>query len=279
MDMPTPDAHVRLHRLAGQWGGEETLHAALHDSAGGSATAFINTRIALDGLVVVQEYEQYRHGRPTFSGLGVFWFDVATSQYVMTWLDSTVGAPSDFRGDFDGDVLQLVHARPHGGFARCTFDTGLPDEYVFMMEVSNDGEHWTPAMEGAYGLLTGPARGVPATSARTTRKPAAANRGPAATRARKSAAKTPASSKTSARNAATRKGATATGVARKGAAGKGAAMKGAGRKGAARKAPASKGASTKGAPRTSRVRTSTNRTAVKTRRARPATRPAGRGKK
>lgn len=156
MDLPTlGDAHRRLHRLAGQWGGEETVHPAPHDP-GGPATAFLNNRLALDGFTVVQEYEQYREGRPTYSGHGVFWFDGAAHQYAMTWFDSMMGMAFDFRGDFDGDVLRLVNALPLGGFLRATFDIGLPGEYVFVMEFSPDGTTWTPTMEGAYGLLNGP---------------------------------------------------------------------------------------------------------------------------
>ena len=165
MDMPKPgDAHTRLHRLAGQWGGEETVHPAPHDP-GGSATAFLNNRIALDGFTVVQEYEQYREGRPTYSGHGVFWFDPVASQYAMTWFDS-MGAALEFRGDFDGDVLRLAHDLIGGGFLRATFDCGLPGEYVFVMEVSMDGATWAPTMEGAYGLLNGPTPAVQKTRAR-----------------------------------------------------------------------------------------------------------------
>lgn len=156
MDRPTiGDAHLRLHRLAGQWGGEETLHPAPHDP-GGPATAFVNNRIALDGFTVVQEYEQYRPGQPTYSGHGVFWFDGATSQYALVWFDSMMGMAFDFRGDFEGEVLRLVNALPQGGFLRATFDIGLPGEYVFVMEFSPDGAAWSPTMEGAYGLLNGP---------------------------------------------------------------------------------------------------------------------------
>ena len=156
MDRPTiGDAHLRLHRLAGQWGGEETVHPAPHDP-GGAASAFVSNRIALDGFTVVQEYEQYRPGRPTYSGHGVFWFDGATSEYAMVWFDSMMGMAFDFRGDFEGDVLRLVNALPQGGFLRATFDIGLPGEYVFVMEFSPDGAAWSPTMEGAYGLLNGP---------------------------------------------------------------------------------------------------------------------------
>jgi Protein of unknown function (DUF1579) len=160
MDMPKPGAaHARLHALVGQWGGEERLHPAPWDLAGGAATAFINNRLALDGFSVIQEYEQYRDGRPTFSGHGVFWWDEDAHQYVMTWFDSMSGTPADFRGGFDGNVLQLVNQRSQGGFSRCTFDHGMPGEYVFTLEVSNDGVSWAPSMEGAYGLLDGPTPG------------------------------------------------------------------------------------------------------------------------
>ena len=174
MNLPKPgDAHTRLHRLAGQWGGEETVHPAPHDP-GGSATAFLNNRIALDGFTVVQEYEQYRPGRPTYSGHGVFWYDPVASQYAMTWFDSMMGAALEFRGDFDGDVLRLAHTPIGGGFLRATFDCGLPGEYVFVMEMSSDGNSWAPTMEGAYGLLNGP---TPAAQKTRARKRAAVKHG------------------------------------------------------------------------------------------------------
>ena len=174
MDMPKPgDAHTRLHRLAGQWGGEETVHPAPHDP-GGSATAFLDNRIALDGFTVVQEYEQYRPGRPTYSGHGVFWFDPVASQYVLTWFDSMMGAALEFRGHFDGDVLRLEHTLMGGGLLRATFDCGLPGEYVFVMEVSMDGTSWVPTLEGAYGLLNGP---TPAAQKTRARKRAAVKHG------------------------------------------------------------------------------------------------------
>ncbi len=183
MEMPKPgDAHARLHTLAGQWGGEETVHPAPWEPAGGSATAFINNRIVLNGFAVVQEYEQYRDGKPTFSGHGLFWWDAAASEYVMTWFDSMMGVPANFRGTFDGDVLRLLNTMPQGGFARCSFDCGMPGEYVFLMEISPDGETWTPAMEGAYGLLTPPApqarkaRTKTSAKKRTAAKPATAKK-------------------------------------------------------------------------------------------------------
>ena len=187
MDMPKPGAaHARLHRLAGQWGGEETVHPAPHDP-GGSATAFLNNRIALDGFTVVQEYEQYRQGRPTYSGHGVFWFDPVADQYAMTWFDSMMGAALEFRGDFDGEVLRLGHNLIGGGLLRATFDCGLPGEYVFVMEVSMDGTTWAPTMEGAYGILNGP---TPAAQKTRARKRAAVKHGVPKATTKKPATKT-----------------------------------------------------------------------------------------
>lgn len=227
MEMPKPgDAHARLHTLAGQWGGEEKLHPAPWDPVGGSATAFVNNRIVLGGFAVVQEYEQYRDGTPTFSGHGMFWWDGATNEYVMTWFDSMMGRPSDFRGSFDGDVLRLVNAMPQGGFSRCSFDCGMPGEYVFLMEVSPDGEHWAPAMEGAYGQLTAPvprarkakARRKTASKKRASKKPAPKKGAATKAAAKKGAARKAAPKKPAATSAASRK--TAKKAAKKAARGK-----------------------------------------------------------
>ena len=162
MEMPKPgDAHARLEKLVGEWKGGEVVHPAPWDPVGGTATASIANRRVLDGFAVVQEYQQHREGNSTFSGHGLFWWDPANSQYVMTWTDSMMGTPSHYRGDFEGDVLRLANAMPQGGFARCSFDCSTPGRYLFLMEVSPDGESWAPAMEGTYALVT-PAKARPA---------------------------------------------------------------------------------------------------------------------
>lgn len=266
MDMTTPgEAHLRLHRLAGQWGGEETLQPSPHDSEAGAATAFINNRIALGGLAVLQEYERYRHGRPTFSGLGVFWFDSATRQYVMTWLDSTMGTPAEFRGDFEGDVLRLVHVMLQGGFARCTFDTGLPGEYVFVMEVSADGATWAPAMEGAYGLLTPPARGARTTS----RTPASPSRAASKTRSRTGTRPARPAATTSAERPAAKRSAVKKTAPEKSAAQKTVATKSAATRSAATRTPkpgpkAAKPSGARNAGRTAAKKTIVNRGPART---------------
>jgi hypothetical protein len=151
MEMPKPgEAHIRLHKLAGRWTGDETLHPAPWDPAGGPASAAVENRVVLDGFVVVQEYQQTRGGAPNFAGHGMFWWDAAAGEYVMTWVDSVMGVPAEYRGDFEGDVLRLMNALPGGGYARASFDLSAPDRYVFLMEMSPDGSAWAPAIEGSY---------------------------------------------------------------------------------------------------------------------------------
>ncbi len=158
MEMPRPgEAHARLQKLVGRWRGEETVHPAPWDKAGGTATAVVENRVVLGGFAVVQEYQQTRAGKPNFAGHGVFWWDPAANQHVMTWFDAMSGTPTEYRGTFDGDVLRLEAAVPQGGFSRCTFECGTPDRYVFRLEVSQDGDVWAPALEGAYARVRPPA--------------------------------------------------------------------------------------------------------------------------
>ena len=147
------EAHARLQKLVGRWAGDETLFPAPWDPAGGPATAVVENRLVLNGLAVVQEYQQTRHGVNNFAGHAVFWWDPASSQHVMTWFDAMSGTATEYRGGFDGDVLRLSHAMPQGGHSRCSFDCGEPDRYVFRLEVSPDGSNWTPSMEGTYARV------------------------------------------------------------------------------------------------------------------------------
>jgi hypothetical protein len=185
MEMPRPgEAHARLRKLVGRWQGRETLYPAPWDPTGGTATAVVDNRVVLDGFAVVQEYQQSRGSGPNFAGHAVLWWDPAAEQHVMTWFDAMSGTPTEYRGGFDGDVLTLTSAVTPGGFSRCTFDCRTPDRYEFILEVSEDGETWTPAMEGAYRRERS---GVAATATRAMRARSA--KGAAAAK-RRAAAKT-----------------------------------------------------------------------------------------
>ncbi|MCC7034640.1 MAG: DUF1579 family protein [Acidobacteria bacterium] len=176
MDIPRPgDPHKRLEALVGEWSGAETVHPAPWDPAGGEAVGEIVNSWILDGFAVMQQYAQIRNGTRNFAGHGVFWYDPAADEYGMTWWDTMGGSASHFRGRFDGDRLVLVSDMPQGGYCRSIFDVGTPGRYSFLMEVSPDGEHWAPAMEGTYEKSAGSRE-----SAAGSREPGAGNRKPRA---------------------------------------------------------------------------------------------------
>jgi hypothetical protein len=181
--MPKPgEAHARLRTLVGRWEGRETLHPAPWDPAGGTATAVVENRIVLDGFALVQEYQQSRASGPNFAGHAVLWWDPAADQHVMTWFDAMSGTPTEYRGGFDDDVLRLTCVVAQGGFSRCTFDCRSSDRYEFILEVSEDGQTWTPALEGAYRRerAVAAATGTRAVRARSAKGAAAAKRRAAA---------------------------------------------------------------------------------------------------
>jgi len=150
MSMPKPgEAHAKLAKLAGKWRGTETIHPSPFDPAGGQAEGRVDNRPALDGWVVVQDYEQERGGAVNFRGHGVFSFDPARNTNVMTWWDSFMGTASEYTGNWAGDVLTLSTVTPQGP-ARAVFDLSTAGEYRFRMEVSPDGAQWFPFMEGHY---------------------------------------------------------------------------------------------------------------------------------
>jgi hypothetical protein len=187
MEMPKPgEAHKKLERLVGAWRGTETMHPAPWDPAGGPAQGHVVNRWVTGGFAVVQEYRQRRGGVDNFSGHGVFWFDQARQEYVMTWWDSMGGMGAEYRGGFNGDVLELKSAMPQGGYARTSFDLGTPGRYGFRMDISMDGASWQPAMEGQY---------EPATAGRAVKrkagKPSARKAAPSARKAAPRARKTP----------------------------------------------------------------------------------------
>jgi Protein of unknown function (DUF1579) len=151
MDMPKPgDVHKQLGRLVGEWSGEETLHPSPWDPKGGTAIGSVTNQWIVDGFAVVQEYEQRRGGQVTFRGHGVFWFDPATSEYVMHWWDSMGGTGAAYRGTLEGDRLMLGAPMPQGGHSRTSWTSTGPNSHTFLMEVSPDGKAWQPAMEGRY---------------------------------------------------------------------------------------------------------------------------------
>lgn len=150
MKMPKPTAaHKKLLKLEGTWSGEEHHSPSPFDPKGGSAKAKVKNKVALDGFALVQEYQQKRGGKPSFSGHGIFRYDAQASEYQMHWMDSMGGPPTVFRGGFEGKALRLVAQSPEGHM-RCSFTFPKKDAYEFTMEVSPDGNAWHPFMTGKY---------------------------------------------------------------------------------------------------------------------------------
>jgi hypothetical protein len=125
------------------------MHPSPWDPTGGVAIGRVRNVSALDGFVVVQDYEQERDGQVTFRGHGVFWWDSTAQTYVLHWFDSMGQPPNEFRGAFEGDVLTLV-SHTSLGQARATWDYSQPGRCVHLFEVSGDGVQWQPFMEGSY---------------------------------------------------------------------------------------------------------------------------------
>lgn len=152
MDMPRPTPeHERLHPLAGDWSGKEQMHPTPWDPHGGEAEGRVRNRLALDGFAVVQDYEQRRGGRTSFTGHCVMSWDASAQRYFMHWWDSLGSPVNVFSGAIVGERLVLACQGPTG-HSRATFDLARAAQgrYSFLMEVSPDGGKWFPFMEGDY---------------------------------------------------------------------------------------------------------------------------------
>ena len=147
------DAHHALHRLAGEWRGRETILPSPWDPAGAVAEAVVRNRVALDGSVVIQEYDQAREGRVVFQGHGVF--GVEGTGVVLRWWDNWSPAPREFRGIVDGESVILVSPDPKGQ-ARATWHLG-DHAYDYALEVSPDGVAWTSYITARYARAKTPA--------------------------------------------------------------------------------------------------------------------------
>lgn len=149
MQMPKPGPqHQQLAKLAGNWVGEETMAPSPWEPKGGTATGKVKNAVAVDGFVVIQDYEQLRDGKVTFRGHGIFSWNDAKKCNELVWTDSMGGTLSVFAGSWKGDVLELSSEAPQGKM-RCTFDVG-GGGYKFVMSASQDGKKWDVMMEGKY---------------------------------------------------------------------------------------------------------------------------------
>jgi hypothetical protein len=152
MEMPKPTpGHERLLALSGTWLGEEKMHPSPWDPNGGTATGKINSRVALDGLHLLSDYEQWRGGQVTYHGHGVYGFDVETDEAWFYWFDSMGFDPgSAARGKWVGTRLEFRHRTRMGGFSRYAYEFDGEDAFTFTIEMSGDGESYTPWLESRW---------------------------------------------------------------------------------------------------------------------------------
>lgn len=142
MEMPNPtNEHRKLAKIAGQWEGEEKMYPSPWDPNGGIAFGRINSRIALNGFALMNDYEQERDGKITFTGHGVFTYDPEEKVYTLTWFDCMGAPPEVFKGQFDGDILRMAHGGP-GMHVRLTYDVSEPGYLSTSMEMSREGKEW-----------------------------------------------------------------------------------------------------------------------------------------
>lgn len=142
MEMPKPTAeHRKLEKIAGQWAGEERMYPSPWDPKGGMALGRIKSRMAVGGFALINDYEQERDGKITFSGHGVFTYDPKEKLYTLTWFDCMGVPPEVFKGGFEGEVLRLSHGGP-GMHARLTYDLSEPGCLSTSMEMAQDGVNW-----------------------------------------------------------------------------------------------------------------------------------------
>jgi hypothetical protein len=150
MEMPKPtEAHRKLAGLAGRWIGKEKLSPSPWDPKGGAATGRCDNRLAADGFVLVHDYEQERNGTASFHGHGVFSYDGAEKCYLLHWWDSMGFGINVFRGQLEGNTLQLLCKLPQGS-TRGTWTFVDDSHYRFLMEVSPDRQKWMTMIEGDY---------------------------------------------------------------------------------------------------------------------------------
>jgi hypothetical protein len=149
LPQPPSEEHLRLHALAGEWVGEEMMHASRWFEPGPAIGHCVN-RIALGGLAVIQDYRQERAGATIFEGHGVFTHDREDRLTKLVWLDSLgYFAPSPAAGGWTNGVLTLLRGSLRGA-ARNIYSFPSPDEYRLAIQFSPDSVGWSDVMTATY---------------------------------------------------------------------------------------------------------------------------------
>jgi hypothetical protein len=100
--------HAKLAAMAGEYRGEEHTEPSPW-AAGGVVPVTIRLRSAVDGLLLVEDYES-----ATLRGHGVFSADAGTGAVLRYWWDSLAPPTEPARGAFDGELLALERSSARG---------------------------------------------------------------------------------------------------------------------------------------------------------------------
>jgi hypothetical protein len=151
MEMPkVTDQHRKLYALTGDWEGTETMAESPWGPAG-TAIGKLHIRTDLNGFFVLQDYIQEKDRKVTFSGHGIFGYDLEAGNYTWYWVDAMGFVPdAPARGKFEGDTLKLEKATPRGS-ARYAHRLEGKNSYQFTIENSFDqGKSWQTFLSAAY---------------------------------------------------------------------------------------------------------------------------------
>ena len=153
MEVPKPGPqHETLARLAGEWSGDETMHASAWCPEEQVRAGHVRSDV-LEGFFVVSNYEQRSADEVTFRGHGVYSWDAREESYVFYWFDSMGGAGGVAKGHFERDTLTFGTTSPMGHH-RYRYIFEGDDVYRFEMAMSQDGEAWQTMMTARYERVT-----------------------------------------------------------------------------------------------------------------------------
>lgn len=148
MPEPSPQ-HDKLRALVGDWVGEETLHPSPWSPQTRHATGHFRCRMGIDGMFLLNDYEERRDGEVFFRGHGVYGWDAGRERYTMYWFDSMGHNPNETLGVWDGDTLSFSN-RGEQGHARYSYILHADGRMGFRIDASRDGQEWSCMMEGIY---------------------------------------------------------------------------------------------------------------------------------
>ena len=152
--MPDPKgARENLGRLIGTFRGTETMSPSEWAPDGFVADSETISREALGGFGVVTDYCQKKGGQTTYEGHGVYTWDGGAGEVVLHWFDSMGMGRDEFRGQWDGDVLQL-RCENAMGHQRITWTFGPDGPLSSRMEMGTDEGSLKSMMEAQYSRAT-----------------------------------------------------------------------------------------------------------------------------